>query len=37
VIVTHELVQAARMAGRALLLESGHIVGEGPVGEVLRA
>jgi putative ABC transport system ATP-binding protein len=37
VIVTHDLVQAARMAGRALLLESGHIVGEGPVGEVLRA
>ncbi|MGA8308585.1 MAG: phosphate ABC transporter ATP-binding protein [Terriglobales bacterium] len=37
VIVTHDLAQAARMAGRALLLESGRIVREGPVGEVLRA
>ena len=37
VMVTHDLAQAARMAGRALLLESGRIVRAGPVGEVLRA
>jgi putative ABC transport system ATP-binding protein len=37
VMVTHDLAQAARMAGRALLLESGRIARAGPVGEVLRA
>jgi putative ABC transport system ATP-binding protein len=37
VMVTHDLAQASRLAGRALLLESGRIVRAGPVGEVLRA
>jgi ABC-type cobalamin/Fe3+-siderophores transport system ATPase subunit len=37
VVVTHDLAQASRLAGRALLLKSGRIVGNGPVGEVLHA
>jgi putative ABC transport system ATP-binding protein len=37
VVVTHDLAQASRLAGRALLLKSGRIVGDGPVGEVLHA
>ncbi len=37
VVVTHDVAQAARLAGRALVLESGRIVRAGPVEEVLRA
>lgn len=37
VIVTHEIAQAARLADRALVLESGHIVRIGAVNEVLHA
>jgi putative ABC transport system ATP-binding protein len=37
VIVTHDVAQAARLAERALVLESGRIVRTGPVEEVLRA
>lgn len=37
VIVTHDFAQAARLAGRALLVERGRIVRAGPVGEVLSA
>ncbi|MGH9550868.1 MAG: ABC transporter ATP-binding protein, partial [Terriglobales bacterium] len=37
VVVTHDVAQAARLAGRALLLESGRILRAGPVEEVLRA
>jgi putative ABC transport system ATP-binding protein len=37
VLVTHEVAQAVRLAGRALILEAGRIVRSGPVGEVLRA
>lgn len=37
VVVTHDVAQAARLAGRALVLESGRIVRSGPVEEVLRA
>ncbi len=37
VVVTHDIAQAARLAGRALVLESGRIVRGGPVEEVLRA
>jgi putative ABC transport system ATP-binding protein len=37
VMVTHDAAQAARLAGRALLLESGHIVRAGLVSEVLHA
>jgi putative ABC transport system ATP-binding protein len=35
VIVTHDHAQAARMAKRALLLEAGRVVAEGPVLEVV--
>lgn len=37
VLVTHDRAQAARLAQRAMLLESGHIVQIGPVSEVLHA
>jgi putative ABC transport system ATP-binding protein len=37
VLVTHDLAQAARLAQRALVLESGHIMKNGPIEEVLRA
>ena len=37
VVVTHDVAQAARLAGRALVLESGRIVRAGPAEEVLRA
>ena len=37
VVVTHDVAQAARLAERALVLESGRIVRDGPAGEVLRA
>jgi putative ABC transport system ATP-binding protein len=35
VIVTHDHTQAARMAKRAILLEAGRVVAEGPVLEVV--
>jgi putative ABC transport system ATP-binding protein len=35
VIVTHDHAQAARMAARALLLEAGHVVAEGPIAEIV--
>jgi putative ABC transport system ATP-binding protein len=35
-LVTHDLVQAARLAQRALVLNSGRIVKDGPVQEVLH-
>jgi putative ABC transport system ATP-binding protein len=37
VLVTHDTAQAARLAKRALLLESGHVVRIGSVSEVLHA
>jgi putative ABC transport system ATP-binding protein len=37
VLVTHDLAQASRLAQRALVLKSGHIVKNGPIEEVLRA
>jgi putative ABC transport system ATP-binding protein len=37
ILVTHDTAQAARLAGRALLLESGRIVRAGFVREVLHA
>ena len=37
VVVTHDVAQAARLAGRVLVLESGRIVRNGPAEEVLRA
>jgi putative ABC transport system ATP-binding protein len=37
VLVTHETAQARRLAQRALMLEAGRIVSEGPVDEVLHA
>ncbi len=37
VVVTHDAAQAARLAERALVLESGRIVRSGRVEEVLRA
>jgi len=37
VVVTHDVAQASRLAGRALVLESGRIVRDGPAEEVLRA
>jgi len=37
VLVTHDVAQAARLAKRALLIESGHIVRDGEVNEVLHA
>jgi putative ABC transport system ATP-binding protein len=37
ILVTHDTAQAARLAGRALVLESGQIVRQGPTYEVLHA
>jgi len=37
VLVTHDRMQAARLAQRGLVLEGGRIVRDGPVGEVLGA
>jgi len=37
VLVTHDTVQAARMAERALVLDKGRIVRDGPINEVLHA
>jgi putative ABC transport system ATP-binding protein len=37
VLVTHDRAQAARLAQRAMILESGHVVRMGPVTEVLHA
>jgi UDP-glucose/iron transport system ATP-binding protein len=37
VVVTHDLVQASRLAERALVIKSGCIVRDGLVGEVLHA
>jgi len=37
IIVTHDTAQARRLAGRALLVESGRIVRVGPVNQVLDA
>jgi putative ABC transport system ATP-binding protein len=37
VLVTHDTAQAARLAERALLLEGGRIVRQGPINEVLHA
>jgi len=36
-IVTHDLAQAARLTGRALLLQGGKLARIGPTQEVLRA
>jgi putative ABC transport system ATP-binding protein len=36
VIVTHNRLQAARIASRTMVLESGRLVALGPTGEVLR-
>ncbi|BDG10723.1 ABC transporter ATP-binding protein [Anaeromyxobacter paludicola] len=37
VVITHDLAQAARVAGRVLVLEAGRVRRLGPVEEVLRA
>jgi UDP-glucose/iron transport system ATP-binding protein len=37
VLVTHDTAQAARLSGRALVLEAGRVVRQGPVNEVLHA
>ncbi len=37
ILVTHETAQAARLAGRALVIENGRIVRSGPTNEVLHA
>lgn len=37
VLVTHDTAQAARLAGRALILEAGRIARLGPTNEVLHA
>ena len=37
VIITHNMQQAARIAGRAMHLEAGKLVRVGPVKEVLHA
>ncbi len=37
ILVTHDTAQAARLAERALLFESGRIVRSGPINEVLHA
>jgi putative ABC transport system ATP-binding protein len=37
VLVTHDKAQAARLAKRALLVEAGRIVRDGPAAEVLGA
>ncbi len=36
-IVTHDLIQASRVAERAMILESGHIIKIGKITEVLHA
>jgi putative ABC transport system ATP-binding protein len=36
-IVTHDMAQARRMAGQAMLLQGGRLAGFGPVAEVLDA
>jgi len=36
-VVTHDTAQAERLAQRALVLEAGRIVRDGPVREVLHA
>jgi ABC-type cobalamin/Fe3+-siderophores transport system ATPase subunit len=37
VLVTHDLAQAAKLAKRALMLDSGQIVRDGPPEEVTGA
>ncbi|HZZ85136.1 MAG TPA: ATP-binding cassette domain-containing protein [Anaeromyxobacteraceae bacterium] len=37
VVITHDLAQAARVAGRVLVMEAGRVRRIGPVEEVLRA
>jgi putative ABC transport system ATP-binding protein len=37
ILVTHDIAQASRLSGRALLIEQGRIVRSGPVAEVLNA
>lgn len=37
VVVTHDTAQAARLAERALVLDAGRVVRDGPVNEVLHA
>lgn len=37
VVVTHDIAQAVRLARRALVIEAGRIVRDGPVNEVLHA
>ncbi len=37
VLVTHDTAQAARLADRALVLEAGRVVRDGPIKEVLHA
>ena len=37
VIITHDMLQAARIADRALVLEAGNMVAIGPAKEVLHA
>jgi ABC-type multidrug transport system ATPase subunit len=37
ILVTHDTAQAARLAGRALVIENGRIVRSGPTNEVLHA
>ena len=37
ILVTHDTTQAARLAERALVLEAGRVVRDGPIREVLHA
>jgi putative ABC transport system ATP-binding protein len=37
VLVTHDKAQAARLAGRVMVLENGHIIRIGSMEEVLHA
>jgi putative ABC transport system ATP-binding protein len=37
ILVTHDIAQASRLAGRALLIREGQVVRSGPVKEVLHA
>jgi putative ABC transport system ATP-binding protein len=37
VIVTHDVAQAARMAGRAMVLSAGQLIRIGDIAEVLNA
>lgn len=37
ILVTHDNAQAARLAARALVLQSGHVARHGPINEVLHA